>query len=207
MKKKLCILSAEKECPISGLYIMCLGIIRWFCCKFLDLLCLSSSFWKSFALPPNFGNLLPFAQVSESFRLSSPNKVLEFFCNYGLKSTSIVHVCQEGTMVSWMTVCLISFLFLPSFSFKLSSIIFVSIFVFVFIFSFVFAFMFLFVFDFVFFFVFVFASVFVFLFVFGSSLLCISPHSHSHSHPSCLSLLRQRLLYFGKVSNKNLKKL
>ena len=80
------------------LYIMCLGIIRWFCCKFLDLLCLSSSFWKSFALPPNFGNLLPFVQVSERFRLSSPNKVLEFFCNYGLKSTSIVHVCQEGTI-------------------------------------------------------------------------------------------------------------
>ena len=185
---------------------MCLGIIRWFCCKFLDLLCLSSSFWKSFALPPNFGNLLPFVQVSERFRLSSPNKVLEFFCNDGLKSTSIVHVCQEGTINDQLDDSL-SHLFSVSPLILIQAIIFVSVFVFVFIFSFVFAFMFLFVFDFVFFFVFVFASVFVFLFVFGSSLLCISPHSHSHSHPSCLSLLRQRLLYFGKVSNKNLKKL
>ena len=56
--------------------------------EFLEIFCPSSKFWKSVA----------FVQVSERFRLSSPNKVLEFFCNYGLKSTSIVHVCQEGTI-------------------------------------------------------------------------------------------------------------
>ena len=106
---------------------MWLGIVRLFFCKFLDLFCLSSSFWKSFALPPNFGNLLPFVQVSESFRLSSTNKVLELFCNYGWKSASIVLTGRKERsmpMVSWMAVpvCLNSFLFLPSFSFKLSSI-------------------------------------------------------------------------------------
>ena len=85
--------------------------------EFLEIFCPSSKFRKSVA----------FRSGSESFRLSSTNKVLEFFCNYGWKSASIVLTGRKERsmpMVSWMAVpvCLNSFLFLPSFSFKLSSI-------------------------------------------------------------------------------------
>ena len=155
--------------------------------EFLEIFCPSSKFRKSVA----------FRSGSESFRLSSTNKVLEFFCNYGLKSTSIVHVLSgrnDQWSAGWQSVSSL-FCFSPhSHSSYHPSF---SIFVFVFIFSFVFAFMFLFVFDFVFFFVFVFVLSLAHLLC--VSLLILIP---TLTRP-CLSLLRQRLLYFGEVS-KNL---
>ena len=72
---------------------------------FLEIFCPSSKFWKSVAFRSGFGELSPFIH-QQGFGI-----LLQLRIEVHFNSSRFVR--KERSMVSWMTVCLISFSFSP----------------------------------------------------------------------------------------------